>query len=159
MDASSQQVILILNALATAVDRLQAFGYTLYLETQAPSWTQPRSVSISGEGFQIFQNQQTVRFDRALEISCAVQCDAKDTRLMSFSILFAWDADSWFIQSMVEEEDSTRDQMTILLWESPAYRATTIDTAMRLLRQALDQLMECVTDGAVAAIIGTIERR
>ncbi len=92
MDVSSQQVVLLLNAFATIVDQLQSFGYALYLDTQAPSWTQPRAITVSGEGFQIFQNSQRLRFDRALLTGCALQYDTAATHELIFSILFAWNA-------------------------------------------------------------------
>jgi hypothetical protein len=159
MDVSSQHLARVLNALATAVDQLQSFGYALYLETQALSWTQPRSISVSGEGFRIIENQHTQHFDRALTLGFAIQRDASRERSIIFSVLFAWNASHWFIQSSVEDEDLTRDTITEVLWESPEHYATTIDTAIEGLQQALTAVMSSVTHERIATCIATIERR
>ena len=159
MDANSQQTALLLNALAAAVDQLQLFGYALYLDTKAPSWTQPRSVTVSGKDFQILQASHALRFERALILSFTLQCDTTATRWVVFSILFAWNTEYWFIQPTVEEEVSADEQTTRMLWESPAYQAGTIDTAIQYLHQALQALIDSKTDKHVAEALARIKHR
>jgi hypothetical protein len=159
MDTDSQNTMLVLNTLASAVDRLQSFGYALYLETKARSWIQPRSITVSGKGFQISHNHLTQRFDRALILGCSIQRDATKERSIIFSLLLAWNPTHWFIQSSVEDEDMNRDTITHFLWESPEYQATTITGAIQAIDQALTNLMASVTDERVAASMATIEPR
>ena len=114
MENDSQNVILVLNALATTVDQLQSFGYKLYLQTKAASWSQRRSVVVSGQGFIWYER----RFDRGLSLGFGLQADATGNRSIIFSIVFAWDSARWFVQSCVEDEDATRENMTEDLWLS-----------------------------------------
>jgi hypothetical protein len=156
MDVGSQQVLIALNALANAVDELGTFGYGLYLESKARSWTQPRGVSFCARGVS-FSGKGL--FERALTLGCAIQCDGSGDRSIEFSVLVAWNSSHWSIQASVEDEDLTRDTITELLWESSEYTATTLDELVEALQTSVQALISSTHDERVAAILATIERR
>jgi hypothetical protein len=122
MDNYGQHALIVLNALATAVDQLQSFGYKLYLQTKAANWKQPSSVVIGGKGFCWYER----RFDRAFLLGFGLQVDSTGDHSIIFSIVFAWDSASWFVQACVEDEDTSRDSITDDLWLSREYFAATV---------------------------------
>lgn len=151
MDAASQHVTAGLGALARTVDGLRSFGYALYLETKATGWTQPRGLTFGRKGHAPSMPAVTMGF--------AIHRDDTGQRAVIFSILVAWDATHWSVQSFVEDEDGTRDEMTNGLWESPEYRGVTLDEFVASLEQSVDGLMASTRDQRVAAMLATVARR
>jgi hypothetical protein len=151
MDAASQHVTTGLGALARTEDKLHRFGYALYLKTKATAWTQPRGLAFCRKGYAPAMPAVTMGF--------AIHRDDTGERAVVFSILVAWDAVHWSIQSFVEEEDGTRDEITNGLWESSEYKGATLDEFVASLEQSVDALMASTQDQRVAAMLATVARR
>jgi hypothetical protein len=151
MDVGSQHVVMALDALASALDQLRSFGYGLYLETKARSWTQPRSLSFCGKGH--------APAEPALTLGFAIWRDGTGDRSIVFSIVVAWNTSHWSVQSSVEDEDVSRDVITDVLWESPEYQATTLEELVGSLQRAVHALLSSARDQRIAANLATIERR
>ena len=145
MDIASQHVAVGLKALSGAVDKLRSFGYSLYLETKARGWTQPRGLTFCGKGY--------APPIPAVIAGFAIHLDGAGEKSAIFSILVAWDAAHWSIQCSVEYEDGSRDQITEDLWESPEYRAATLDEMVKCLDQAIETLISSAKEPRVGAIL------
>jgi hypothetical protein len=148
MDIASQHVAAGLVALAGAVDKLRSFGYSLYLETKARSWTQPRGLTFCGKGYASSMVAVTIGF--------AIHRDSAGEKSIVFSILLAWDAAHWSIQCFVEDEDVSHDQITEGLWESPEYRGVTLDKMLKCLDQAIGMLISSAKEARVAAMLASV---
>jgi hypothetical protein len=151
MDAASQHVTTGLGALARTLDKLRSFGYALYLETKATGWTQPRGLTFCGKGYAPSMPAVTMGF--------AIHRDDTGERSLIFSILVAWDTTHWSIQSFVEDEDGTRDEITNGLWESAECSGSTLDEFVASLEQSVHALMSSTQDQRVAAMLATVARR
>jgi hypothetical protein len=151
MDAASQHVTTALAALARTQDRLRSFGYALYLKTKAAGWTQPRGLAFCGKGYAPPTPAVTMGF--------AIHRDRAGERAVIFSVLVAWDAAHWSVQSFVEDEDITREEITDGLWESPEFRAGTLDELVSSLERCVDALMDSAEHSRVAAALPTVARR
>lgn len=147
MDVASQQVVTALDALKSVSNQLGAFGYGLYRETRAKSWTPPRGITFCGKGHR-----------PALTHGFAIWCDDSGNRSIIFSMMVAWDSNHWSVHSIVEDEDTDRDEITDVLWESEEYKATTLEELVGLLQTAADALVSSAGDERVAAHLATIER-
>jgi hypothetical protein len=150
MDVASQHVAAGLEALARIEGKLRSFGYRLYLETKAKSWTQPRDLTFCGKG-----DAPSIP---AVTMGFAIHRDDTGERAVIFSILVAWDAARWSVQSFVEDEDGTRDEITRGLWESPEYTGETLDELLASIEKSVDALISSTHDHRVAAILATIAR-
>lgn len=135
-------------ALAGAVDRLRSFGYSLYLETKARGWTQPRGLTFCGKGYAPSMPAVTIGF--------AIHRDGTGEKSVIFSILVAWDAAHWSIQCFVEAEDISRDQITEGLWESPEYICVTLDEMLKCLDKATGMLISSAKVARVAALLTSV---
>lgn len=155
MDESSQKVVAVLEALSSAVDEFQSFGYNLYLETKAPSWIPSRNLMVSGKDYKHYGQ----KFDRAFTIVFTIECDEKKNRSLIFSILLTWNNTHWFTQSCVEYENMIDQISTETLWESGEYYATSTDMLIQIVQQASMELKESITYGSVAAQIAKIEQQ
>jgi hypothetical protein len=151
MDVASRQLSMGLEALAQVGAELRTFEYALYLETEATAWTQPRGLALCRMGYPNSIPAVTLGF--------AIHRDDTSDRAIVFSILVAWDAARWSVQSSVEDEDCTRDEITRGLWESPEYDCATLDELMACLRKSVDALMSTPQDERVAAALATVVRR
>jgi len=151
MDVASRHLSTGLEALAQVEAKLRSFGYALYLETQANSWTPPRGLAFCGIGYPHSMPAVTLGF--------AIHRDATGDRAIIFSVLVAWDAAHWSIQSSVEEEDCTRDEIPRGLWESPQYSCATHDEFAVFLKRYVDALISSPQDKRVAAALATVTRR
>jgi hypothetical protein len=151
VDIASQHVAAGLEALSGAVDRLRSFGYSLYLETKARGWTQPRGLTFCGKGYAPSIPAVTVGF--------AIHRDGAGEKSVVFSILVAWDAAHWSIHCTVEDEDVSRDQITEDLWESPEYSAATLDEMLKCLDQATGMLISSAKEPRVAAMLASMGPR
>ncbi len=147
MEVASRHLSMGLEALAQAVAKLRSFGYALYLETRAFAWTQPRGLAFCGLP------------RSSVSLGFAINRDQTDERSIVFSILVAWDAAGWSIQSAVDDEDCTRDELTRGLWESPKYECATLDEFTACLQKSVDALMSSPRDQRVAAALATVARR
>lgn len=151
MDAASHHLTMGLEALAHIEAKLRSFGYVLYLETQATAWTQPRGLAFSGMGYP--------HSIPAVSLGFAIHGDTTGDRSVIFSILIGWDAAHWSIQSTVEDEDVTRDEITCGLWESPEYDCATLDNLKAYLQKSVDALMSSPRDQRVAAALAMVARQ
>ncbi len=150
MDAGAQYLVVTLKALLAAQDRLRSFGYRLYLDTKARSWTQPQSITL---------HKGHPADGPALLLGFAIWRDSSGERSVIFTVSVAWDEGHWSIQSCVEDEDGSRDPITEALWESPAYRVKTLEDLVATLDRVVGELISSVSDQRVAASLATIERR
>src|SRR5262245_21036480 len=138
MDMASQHVAAGPGALSGAIDRLRSFGYSLYLETKATGWTQPRGLTFCGKGYAPSMPAVTMGF--------AIHRDDTGEKAVIFSILVAWDPAHWSVQSFVEDEDGTRDEITHDLWESPEYTSATLGEMVKSLDEAAGLLISSAKD-------------
>ena len=150
MDRASEYVTAAFGALERITDELSSFGYRLYLETKARSWTQRRGFTFCGKG-SLAMPGVIMGFD--------IHCGATGERAIVFSILVAWDAAHWSVQSCVDDEDMARDDITDKLWESPEYTAETFDGLLASLDKAVATLMASVNEDRVARILATVVPR
>jgi hypothetical protein len=149
MDTGSQHLLMAFEALIAAQDQLRSFGYRLYLDTKARSWTQPKSITL-------YRGHPHDRPD--LHLGLAIWRDRSGERSVSFTVSVNWDENHWSVQSCVENEDVLRDTITDTLWESPAYRATTLEDLVAMLERAVHELTSSIHDLRVAACLATIQR-
>ena len=151
MDVASRHLSMGLEALAQVEAKLRSFGYALYLETKATAWTQPHGLAFCG-----ICDPNLIP---AVTLGFAIHRDETHERAIVFSILVAWNAAGWSIQSEVEDEDGTREEITRGLWESPKYECATLDEFMACLQKSVDALMSSPQDQRVAAALATVARR
>ena len=156
MDTPSQHAISLLSALAITSDRIHEFGYSLFLQTGAASWSSTRShrISLSGSPFRIHKSETVEQFDRSLGIGVWLDRTANSGCII-FAVDIAYRSSGWFVQSNVEDEDNQR---TRLLWNSEEYWADTLDDALRSLEQATEMLIQSPTFPTVAAVLEEIRR-
>jgi hypothetical protein len=152
MDAGSKDLAKALDAFAQLCDQLRSFGYKLYVEHRARSWTQPRSVMFYRKGTQ--PDTQP-----AMGVGFAIWGDRTGRRSITFGIGVGWNGARWSVQASVEDEDGWREPITELLWESEEYEATTVDELIESLQLALQALTSSVNDPRVSAYLASIERR
>jgi len=147
MDAASKHVVIVLEALAKTERQLQSFGYRLYLDTRARSWTQPRGITLSDGDMP------------GLLLGFAIWRDSSGERSIIFSISIGFSSTHWSVRSFVDDEDGERDQITRELWESPEFKATTLEELVESLEQSLHALTSSVDQQAVREYLAIIERR
>jgi len=151
MDAASEHMVVAFEALAQVEHNLRSFGYKLYLETKARSWIQPRGLAFCRKGH--------APGLPALIMGFAIHRDATGERAVVFSVLIAWDATHWSVQSFVEDEDGTREVITDELWQSQEYTASTLAELFKSVEDSVAALMSSARDGRVAAMLDSITRR
>jgi hypothetical protein len=148
VDEHSQQIVKLLNELGAAIDALRSFGYGLYLKTRAHSWGNPHSLSLVSNGTK-----------GRVGLGTSVSLDSTRARALVFGTGVKWTPSDWQIQSYVDDEDGDRDLITINLWSSTEYTATTIEDAVHQIQKAIGELIASVNEPRVAASIASIEPR
>ena len=150
MDIASQHLTSGIGALSASEEKLRSFGYSLYLETKAKAWTKPRGFTFCGKGHAPSMP--------AVTMGVAIHRDDTNDKAVVFSILVAWDAVHWSVQSFVEDEDITRDEILAELWKSPEYTCATLDELLTCLDEATRLLISSAKDERVAAMLATVAR-
>src|SRR5262245_54380298 len=152
MDFASQQVTRVFEALARTEDKLRSFGYQLYLGTKAEDWTQPNGLAFCAS------ESDSGPTTPAATVGFAIHRDDNGEKAVVFSVVIRWEAARWSVQSFVEDEDVTREDITVGLWESPEYQGGTLDELLTSLEQSVDALMSSTQEPKVAAMLATIRR-
>jgi hypothetical protein len=148
MDIASQHVVMALDAIGSVQSQLQSFGYRLYLDTKAHSWTQPTSIHLWYNGG---------RPPRAAGFAFGFCILGDSSGDIGFSFEVAWNTQNWSVQCSVEDE--TRNVTTEALWKSPKFQATTLPELLEALQSAVDGLISSARNPRIAACLATIERR
>ncbi|HYV40115.1 MAG TPA: hypothetical protein VE988_30795 [Gemmataceae bacterium] len=151
MDIASQHLVADLESLAKIEGRLRSFGRALWLETKAKSCAQPSGLRFCGIGYAPSVPAVTIGF--------AITCDASRNKAIVFSILVAWTATHWSIQSFVEEEDVTRDVIQDELWKSEEFIAAAFDDLVGSLDKSIEALKSSIRNDRVSGILAAIRER
>ena len=146
MDSASQNVVRALTAFNDTVSQLRSFGYDLYLQTGAHSWTNPLGITLYGGG-------------DGLTFGCSIWQDGTGNRWIGFEIHVTWDVDHWLVRAHVDDEDDSRDPTTVGLWQSPQLRAVTLDELIDCLQRTMNSAKSSVRDDRIATYLAKIERR
>ncbi len=153
MDAASVHVVTALESIGRVQSQLQSFGYRLYLQTKAVSWTQPTSLHFFYDRGHPY---------RALGFCfgfCILRDSSRD-RGIGFEFEVSWDTQGWSVQSNVSDEDETREGVpSELLWQSAKYQATTLAELLESLQKAVDAQVASLNDARVASYLACIEPR
>ncbi len=146
MDIASQHVVLALDAFRRAESQLLLFGHRLFSETGAHSWNQPHGIHLYSNG-------------SGLTFGFSISRDSTKDRGIVFEIHVLWDTDHWSVRADVDDEDGSRDQITVGLWQSPEIQAATLDELVSSIQTAVDALIASVSNERVVAYLATVERR
>jgi len=126
MDLASQQGVQLLGTISECVDRLHRYGYELYLDTHAVSWTNRRTIIVSGEPFRLI-------FGNAIQPT--------STQALIFGLQLGWNDEEWQIEASVENEVYEPELVTETIWEQ-TYTAQDFAGCLKLLLQATADLIQ-----------------
>jgi hypothetical protein len=131
MDTASQNVVMALSAIQRAENQLRSLGYRLFLDTRAHSWGQPHGVVLYGRG-------------GGFTVGFCIWRDSTGDRAIVFEIHVTWNEVGWNVRADVDDEDNSRDEITVSLWRSAEFRTTTLDELIASLQTAVDSLISSV---------------
>jgi hypothetical protein len=144
MDSGSQQTVALINSVNRAAERLDRFGYGLFLKLNAPS----RANALAGVG------------EAGMFVCTSIIRDNARQKALNFAVRFKWTETEWVVQANVEEEDDTQAKYFGRdIWRSKERRANSIDELLEAFDDALAMLEDSVADPAVAKLLATVEPR
>jgi hypothetical protein len=125
MDKDSQTALQVLESIAKSVDRLHHHGYKLYIDTKSKTWTNRRTITVSGEPyFYIYGNS----------------IQPVEAYSLMFGISIAWKNNTWKILAEIERESNSDEDYWEILWEQE-YKTAEFNKFTELISQATTDLI------------------